>query len=853
MPFVYFSLDVPKRIINQAIGGQDIPETILGFPVTQVSFLLAMCGLFLALVIVNGLFKYIINVYRGVVGERILRRFRFDLYSRILRFPLPHFKRTSSSELIPMVTAETEPLGGFVGDSFALPAFQGGLLLTYLFFIFSQDFWLGLAAIALYPPQMWLIPKLQRKVNALAKQRVQSVRRFADNVGESVSGIEEIHANDTSRFERAKVSSILGRIFDIRYEIYRRKFFIKFLNNFLAQLTPFFFYAIGGYFVINDRLSLGALVAVIAAYKDLAPPWKELLKYYQTKEDIKVKYNQIIEQFQPQQMLKPSLLSSAEEQVPVPPSWADAQLLASNVQYAEDEYVRGLQGVSFRFNLHDHVGIVGRAGSGKEFIAPLISRLIAPTQGQIKVDGVATSDLSETVIGSRLAYVGPTAHVFTGSIEDNILYGLKNAPGEEEGDAKTDKRVRDALLTGTSTDDPEAQWIDFKAVDVQGYEDLITRATEISRVVDLQNDIFEFGLNGRVDPQDQADFSQSILRARLTMQGHLGEEEYSALVEPFNEDRYNVNMSVAENFLFGTALDEQWSMENLSANNVARDVLEQCGVTDELVKAGHRLTEIMLDLFSDVEPDSELFERFSFIRSEDLPSFAALVKRIKTQGIGELEDEDRDRLFTLPLTLTVARHRLGLIDESIQKKVVDARKQLVARLGPDNTGIKFFDADQYNPAMTVQDNILFGKVTYGQAHAQERVGELIKQTLVELQLNDDIERLGMAHHGGSSGARLTAVQRQKISIARALIKDPDLLVMDQATSVLDPAAEEAMVDRIRTFRDGKGVAWVVDRPELVQEFDHVLVFDRGRLVEQGGYSELAARGDGTLSSLLATA
>ena len=202
-----------------------------------------------------------------------------------------------------MVTAETEPLGGFIGDSIALPAMQGGLLLTYLSFIFVQDFWLGLAAIALYPPQIYLIPRLQNKVNQLSKERVQNVRKLADRIGESVAGITDIHANDTGHFERADISRRLGTVFLIRNEIYRRKFFIKFLNNFLAQLTPFFFYSIGGYLVLQNQLSLGALVAVLAAYKDISPPWKELLKFYQITEDVKVKYAQITEQFAPDGMI----------------------------------------------------------------------------------------------------------------------------------------------------------------------------------------------------------------------------------------------------------------------------------------------------------------------------------------------------------------------------------------------------------------------------------------------------------------------------------------------------------------------------------------------------------------------
>ena len=144
MPFVYAGLEIPKIIINSALGGVDIPDEIFGFPMSQVKYLLVLCFAFLVLVLINGGLKYVINVYRGVLGERMLRRFRFDLFSRLLRFPVPRFKQVSQGEIIPMITAETEPLGGFIGDAFALPAFQGGLLITYLVFIFNQDFFLGL-------------------------------------------------------------------------------------------------------------------------------------------------------------------------------------------------------------------------------------------------------------------------------------------------------------------------------------------------------------------------------------------------------------------------------------------------------------------------------------------------------------------------------------------------------------------------------------------------------------------------------------------------------------------------------------------------------------------------------------
>ena len=155
-PLLYVNLELPKRIVNSAIQGKDIPSTFLGFPVDQISYLMALSVLLLTLITVNGVLKYWVNVYSGVVGERTTRRMRHDLYQQVMRFPLPQFKTMSSGEIIPMIVAETEPVGGFIADAFVLPVFQGGLLATYVIFIFMQDFWLGLVAAIIISLINWI-------------------------------------------------------------------------------------------------------------------------------------------------------------------------------------------------------------------------------------------------------------------------------------------------------------------------------------------------------------------------------------------------------------------------------------------------------------------------------------------------------------------------------------------------------------------------------------------------------------------------------------------------------------------------------------------------------------------------
>ena len=295
MVVYYLSLDLPKTIINQAIQGTSFPQPDaqvrwLGFELGRIEYLFALSLVFLGLIVAQGWLKFQINTMKGWMGERMLRRLRYALFDYILRFPLQRFRRVKAAEMATMIKDEVEPLGGFIGEAFITPLFLGGQALTAMAFILYQHVSLGMIALGIVAVQAWLIPRLRRRLLVLGRERQLTARALAGRIAESVDGVAEIHANDTSNYERAEISARLGHIFRIRFEFYQRKFLIKFLNNFLSQVTPFLFYAVGGYLVIVGSLDIGALVAVIAAYKDLPGPVKELIDWDQQRLDVQIKY-----------------------------------------------------------------------------------------------------------------------------------------------------------------------------------------------------------------------------------------------------------------------------------------------------------------------------------------------------------------------------------------------------------------------------------------------------------------------------------------------------------------------------------------------------------------------------------
>jgi len=297
-PFIYVALDLPKHIVNRAISGHSMGEGVYGYlPADQIWHLFALCAIYFCLNLGNGFLKFRLATRAGRLGERVVTALRGELYQGLLRLPPERLSGASPGQFVAMITGEAEALGGFIGDAVALPVMQGGTLLVYLAFIFAQEPILGLGTIALYPVQAWLIPKLQAKINVLSRDRIRSMRAVADQVGDTVSKFAEIRGQQEAAVQVREMDVKLSTLRAIRYEIFERKFLMKYLNNSLNKIVPLLFFSIGGYLAIKGHLSLGALVAVLAAYADMTSPWKELLDYYQQKEDMTIRFQQVVREF----------------------------------------------------------------------------------------------------------------------------------------------------------------------------------------------------------------------------------------------------------------------------------------------------------------------------------------------------------------------------------------------------------------------------------------------------------------------------------------------------------------------------------------------------------------------------
>ena len=112
--------------------------------------------------------------------------------------------------------------------------------------------------------------------------------------------------------------------------------------------------------------------------------------------------------------------------------------------------------------------------------------------------------------------------------------------------------------------------------------------------------------------------------------------------------------------------------------------------------------------------------------------------------------------------------------------------------------------------------------------------------------------MGLQYQVGTKGGNLSGGQRQKLAIARILLKKPAIMIMDEATSGLDNASQARIQNLLENEWKGRStLIAIVHRLDIIKNFDSIAVMKAGKIIEQGSYSDLM-KADGVLHQLIET-
>jgi ATP-binding cassette, subfamily B, beta-glucan exporter len=151
-----------------------------------------------------------------------------------------------------------------------------------------------------------------------------------------------------------------------------------------------------------------------------------------------------------------------------------------------------------------------------------------------------------------------------------------------------------------------------------------------------------------------------------------------------------------------------------------------------------------------------------------------------------------------------------------------------------NIGVVFQEALLFN--RSIADNLRVGK--------PDATDEEIRTAAARAQALEFIERgeRGFETNAGERGRMLSGGERQRLSIARALLKDPPILILDEATSALDAVTEAKVNAALDEVMKGRTTFVIAHRLSTIRNATRILVFDSGRVIESGTFDELVAKG-----------
>jgi ABC-type bacteriocin/lantibiotic exporter with double-glycine peptidase domain len=266
-------LELQRRIVNVATAKGAV-DTIAWLAIAYA-----------AVALTEGAVKLGLNIYRGWVSERAVRHLRVGIGGLTVQAVVAEDRAMAEGAEISMMVSESEPIGGFVGVSLSEPLLQGGVLLSVFGYLAWLEPWMALLSLAVFSPQLVIVPLVQRAINRRAEARIRTLRE--------VSG--EIVGADASSAATVAQNGRVDEVFALNMGIYKLKFTMNFIMNLMHHLAIATALGVGGWYAVQGRIEVGTVVAFVSGLAKVNDPWGDIVNWFREMTTVTMRYRLVVD------------------------------------------------------------------------------------------------------------------------------------------------------------------------------------------------------------------------------------------------------------------------------------------------------------------------------------------------------------------------------------------------------------------------------------------------------------------------------------------------------------------------------------------------------------------------------
>ncbi|WP_204466614.1 ABC transporter ATP-binding protein [Shouchella xiaoxiensis] len=395
----------------------------------QWSTIWILVAVFISQLIMSGLAIYTM-VY---IGQRVVLSLRETAWQRILRLPISFFDRHSSGEMMSRMTNDTLVIKDFM--TLQLIPFISGIIsiVGSIVILLVLDWRITLMMLAVVPASLLVMMPLGRRMYKVSRSLQDETASFQGDLGRVLSDIRLVKASLAEDQENRVGLSRMKKLFGYGVREGRIMAVIQPIMMSLMLIMLVVIFGYGGVRVAAGTLSAGALVAIIFYLFQISMPFTQMANFFtqlQKALGASERIDSILKAEQEKDVHELSKQTNASESL---------EFKRLSFQYADEKQI--LNKVAFQAPIGQMTAFVGPSGAGKTTLFSLIERFYQPTEGDISYRGESIYSIGLKNWRNKIAYVSQDSPMMSGTIRDNLTYGLDHVK-----DTQIDQAIMDANL-----------------------------------------------------------------------------------------------------------------------------------------------------------------------------------------------------------------------------------------------------------------------------------------------------------------------------------------------------------------------------------------------------------------------